>query len=183
MGLRPPLPVLAHLRAALPGERLAPAVRPARPGQEHVTLAFLGEVADPAPLERALAEDLGRLPAPRLRLAGGGRFRGGAVWLGLAGDLDRLQALARAAAEAATRTGVPLDAEGWRPHLTLGRGRGPVPAAVLPYEGPDAVWDDVALVRSTGGQHSDLRAWRLSGGRTHERQREGGPGAAPSSLR
>ncbi|MDP9498217.1 MAG: hypothetical protein M3P46_11295, partial [Actinomycetota bacterium] len=64
--------------------------------------------------------------------------------------------------------GLRLDAGSWRPHLTLGRGGGPVPEAVLAYEGPDGVWDDVALVRSTGGQHSDLRAWRLPSERPHE---------------
>ena len=169
VGLRPPPPVLDHLRSALPRDRLplAPAVRPSRAGQEHVTLAFLGDVADPAPLLDALASGPARLLPPRLRLSGGGRFRGGAVWLGLSGDLDRLHALAHGAAGAARRCGLPLDAAAWRPHLTLGRSRGPVPEAVLAYAGPEAVWDDLALVRSTGGQHGDLRAWRLTGEDSH----------------
>ena len=126
-----------------------------------MTLAFLGEVDAPAPLLEALRTDLAPLPAPRLRLCGGGRFRGGAVWLGLYGDLERLADLAGAARAAARACGLPLGPGPWRPHLTLGRSRGAVPQAVLGYEGPADVWDDVALVRSVGGQHSDLTAWRL----------------------
>ncbi len=163
MGLRPPPPVLAHLRAALPRDAppLAPTVRPARPGQEHVTLAFLGDVDDPDPVRSAVAA-AAALPAPRLRLAGAGRFGGSAVWLRLDGDLGRLHALAGAVQQAVRDAGVALQAGPWRPHLTVGRSRAPVPPELSAYEGPYGLWDDLALVRSTGGRHTDLAAWRLA---------------------
>lgn len=135
VALEPPAAVVADL--------------PHRTGREHVTLAFLGEVDDPAPLLRALAA-VARVPAPRVRLAGAGRFPGGAVWLGVHGDLTPVHtAVARALA-------LPPGRSPWRPHLTIGRGA--VPAWAVSYEGPEDLWRTVALVRST----------RSAGGVVHE---------------
>lgn len=149
VGLYPPQAVLQDL--------------PRRSGREHLTLAFLGEVDDPARLLVALGA-VERHPAPLLRLAGAGRFRGGAVWLGLRGELDRLHRLHDAVQDAVEASGLPRAVEQWRPHLTIGRARA-VPAALQSYEGPEAAWRDVALVHSTltrqGAVHVPLRTWRL----------------------
>ena len=110
------------VRAALPA--LPPGVRAAPPGQEHVTLAFLGDVADPAPVAAALDEVLAGAAAPRLRLEGAGAF-GTALWLGLGGDRERLRRLAGEVQDAVRRAGVALEPRPYRPHLTLGRGRLP----------------------------------------------------------
>lgn len=136
---------------------------PRRSGKEHVTLAFLGDVKDPAGLRDALGA-VERREAPRLRLAGAGRFPGGAVWLGLLGELDRLRRLRDQVQEAVEAMGLPRSSGPWRPHLTIGRG-GAVPTALRSYEGPEAAWREVALVHSTltrqGAVHVPLRTWRL----------------------
>jgi 2'-5' RNA ligase len=144
VALEPPVRVLADL--------------PRRTGREHVTLAFLGEVADPAPLLQALPA-VQLVPAPRVRLAGAGRFPGGAVWLGVHGDLAPVHEAVRVA------LGLPAPPAPWRPHLTVGRGA--VPAWAAAYEGPESVWPSVALVRSSrsgaGVVHEALGRWQLAG--------------------
>lgn len=149
VGLYPPQEVLAAL--------------PRRTGREHVTLAFLGEVPDPGPLLAALPA-VRELPAPRLRLAGAGRFRGGAVWLGLHGDLPALRRVHATVQRAVTQAGLPVEPGTWRPHLTVGRGL--LPPELSTYEGPPAVWRDVALVHSTlgrqGAVHGPLATWQLA---------------------
>ncbi len=132
---------------------------PRRTGSEHVTLAFLGEVTDPAPLGRELA-GVTAVPAPTVQLGGAGRFRSGAVWLAVHGDLTAL----RSAVVAAVRScGLPPPPGPWHAHLTVGRGR--VPPEVLGFRSPPAPWPDVALVRSTltraGAVHEPLARWRL----------------------
>lgn len=149
VGLYPPGPVLQAL--------------PRRTDREHVTLAFLGEVDDPAPLRSGL-ERVAGLPAPRLRLAGAGRFRGSAVWLGLAGDLAALHALHAAVGEVVGEAGLRVDTGRWQPHLTVGRGR--LPPDLLAYEGPEAAWHEVALVQSRlghdGARHEKLSTYGLA---------------------
>lgn len=150
VGLYPPQEALADL--------------PQRSGREHVTLAFLGEVPDPAELLAELPS-VQDLPAPRLRLAGAGRFRGGAVWLGLRGDLAALERLHARVREAVAAAGLPAPTGPWRPHLTVGRGH--VLPALTAYEGPYALWRSVALVRSTlgrdGARHEPRATWYLGG--------------------
>jgi 2'-5' RNA ligase len=97
----------------------------------HVTLAFLGDVADGRrpEVDTALgrAVDGWRASAagpPRLRLAGGGRFGRGqftVLWVGLAGDVDALRALNRAIQRELKRARLPYEGRPFRPHLTLGR--------------------------------------------------------------
>lgn len=151
-----------EVRTALPA--LPPGVRGAPPGQEHVTLAFLGEVADPARVAAALDEALDGGAPPRLRLEGAGAF-GTSLWLGLGGDRERLLRLAGVVQDAVRRAGVALEPRPYRPHLTLGRGR--LPAGLAAYRGPDATWDRVDLVHSTltsgRARHVPLRTWRLTG--------------------
>lgn len=132
---------------------------PRRTGSEHVTLAFLGQVADPAPLGRALV-GVEAVPAPVVQLRGSGRFRGGAVWLAVHGDLTALRS---AVVAAILSCGLPPPPGPWHPHLTVGRGH--VPAEVLAFRSPPAPWPEVALVRSTltpaGAVHEPLARWRL----------------------
>lgn len=94
----------------------------------HITLKFVGEI------EEAKLEPLkGLLPGA---FAGHSRFkldvrnlgtfpeRGGdirVVWAGLEGDLGKLRALAKAAADAARKIGVPEEARPFSGHVTLGR--------------------------------------------------------------
>ncbi|MFC9302642.1 RNA 2',3'-cyclic phosphodiesterase [Streptomyces albidoflavus] len=157
----PPDAVLAELRRAtaaldaLPG---AGRLRPTEAGGRHVTLAFLG-ACDPGRLD-GLAARLARAahrtaPFP-LALRGAGHFGDRVLWARPDGDLDALARLAERVRAAATRAGLPPDAEhAFRPHLTLARVRPGPPLRLAPFAealaqlaaGP---WqaDEVRLVRS-----------------------------------
>ncbi|MEZ5988439.1 MAG: RNA 2',3'-cyclic phosphodiesterase [Planctomycetota bacterium] len=110
--------------------RMRGRVRWVEPAQVHLTLQFLGEVAEDALPDLVAA--LGMLP-PRAPLAlsldGTGRFppRGAArvLWLGLGGELDRLQALVDDVAACCEAVGFPRERRPFRPHMTLGRVKGP----------------------------------------------------------
>ncbi|MDT0423261.1 RNA 2',3'-cyclic phosphodiesterase [Streptomyces evansiae] len=116
--LLPPPEALDELAAAVrPLRRLPGAddVRWTRPEGRHVTLAFYGD-AEQEPLVRGLTA-LAAAHAPlRLSLAGGGGFRGGALWTGVRGDLTALHALAGAARALGGAT-----EHAYRPHLSLAR--------------------------------------------------------------
>ncbi|WP_163542467.1 2'-5' RNA ligase family protein [Occultella kanbiaonis] len=86
--IRPPAPVLAHLGAASTALRLG-AGAPLRwvpADQQHVTVAFFGELPDGAASE--LQDPLARLVAGfaplELRLRGAGEFAGRSLWVGVA---------------------------------------------------------------------------------------------------
>jgi RNA 2',3'-cyclic 3'-phosphodiesterase len=165
----PPQAALAHLAAVVAGTHLGRAeaagvnVRLAPRDRWHVTLAFLGEV-DPARVPDA-RDALGKAvagwqaAAPRLRLAGGGRFGRGRftiVWTGIAGDLAALTDLSKAVRRQLKRARLPFDPKPLRPHLTLARpsGRlGPTEVAadlatLGGYQGPPWSVDELRLVRS-----------------------------------
>lgn len=97
----------------------------------HLTLKFLGEV-DPGLVPR-LAEMLRRACARQacfaLDLGGLGAFPGTqsprVVWCGIQGDLEQLRALQRRVEETCLALGFPPEQREFRPHLTLGRVRGP----------------------------------------------------------
>jgi 2'-5' RNA ligase len=181
VGLAPPSAVLDDLDAAC---------APLRPGREdlrwtsrelwHVTLAFLGEVAEESldrllpRLERAARRHL----AFGLSLAGAGAFPGPAranvLWCGLSGDRKALGELAMSVSAGARRAGAPPPDEGrrYRPHVTLARCR--VPADVRSivddlsgYQGPAWLVEEIYLIRSTlGGQprYEALGTWKLKAG-------------------
>lgn len=164
VALRPPADAVTHLRSAL--EHVGSAPRPGAAGRWHVTLAFLGEVADPAPLTDPLAAVAGRHPPLALRLAGSGSFGAGPVWVGVQGDRAGLHALAADVAAACRSVGVALEQRPYRPHLTVGRRGRPAPAALAAYDGPVWTATEVELVRSTLGRtvdHDVLLALPLRG--------------------
>jgi 2'-5' RNA ligase len=120
-----PVPLEADLLTALaPVRRAAAQVRWVRPGQFHLTLAFLSEV--PAPEVGALIEAIhpvaARHAGPSLDLSGAGCFgrphQPEVLYARLAGDLPGLQNLA---ADVRSVLGVGDD---FHPHLTLARARG-----------------------------------------------------------
>ena len=176
--------VAEEVQAALRSKQLA--VRWVRPAGIHLTLQFLGET--PAERVPALEEALARVAAIgvplRLYTVGVGCFptaeaRTRVVWLGLAGEDERLAALQAAVIQATSLLGYEPEARPFAPHLTLGRVRddatpgerahvGRVVRALPP---PDpAPWrvDDVALMLSVlgrdGATYRPLGRWRLGSG-------------------
>src|SRR6476620_5476500 len=166
VALVPPEEAVEDLDAFVEVRRGAAEFRWATAEQFHVTLAFLADVGERRLDE--LVERLGRAAARRTafetRVAGGGAFpnvgRARVLWAGLdlteAGrtELDRLATGARAAA---SRTGIAVDGQRFRPHLTLARlGR---PAEVSgwvslldAYTGPAWTADRIALIESHLGE-------------------------------
>lgn len=100
-------------------------------GGIHLTLKFLGEVA-PARLDeiKTAVGGAGRRIRPfRLEPEKPVPFpaRGAPrlIWVELRGDLDAARALAAAVDAATARIGFPLETREFKPHLTLGRVKGP----------------------------------------------------------
>jgi len=113
--------VVDRVRAS--GGRLRWTTRP----QWHVTLQFLGPVANVASLERAIGEALRSVPPATVRLGGGGAFpraaRASVLWVGCVQGADGFGSLATAAGEAAGSLGYEAEGRRFRPHVTLARAR------------------------------------------------------------
>ncbi len=100
-----------------------------RPESVHLTLKFLGDVAEET--VPSLAEAVGReveASSPlRLVMQGTGVFpnpaRARVVWLGLTGDLEALAALQHGVEKTAAGFGFEPEGRAFKPHLTLGRVR------------------------------------------------------------
>ena len=145
VALRPPAAAVADLRARRPRW-------PSAPERWHVTLAFLGDVGDAAPVHAELAQRLRARPCFDLRLEGSGTFgRNGPVWVGVDGDLPALHDLAAQVRDAVTDAGVVLERRTYRPHLTVGKRGRPSPARLAAYRGPSWRAHEVELVRSDLG--------------------------------
>jgi 2'-5' RNA ligase len=92
----------------------------------HVTLRFLGEVAEERVDELAAAVGpwVRRLPPPELRLVGGGAIPDNrhpkVLTVGVEGDLGGLVGAMEGAIQ---RLGFPAEDRPWLPHLTVGRVR------------------------------------------------------------
>ncbi len=162
----PPEEVTDDLDAFLDVRREHAPFRWTAPDQLHLTLAFLAAVPDRAldDLIDGLGVAAGRRAPFTARIAGGGAFPDVAtakvLWAGLDADAsgrDQLDRLAAGARAAAGRSGVAVDGQRFRPHLTLARlGR---PQEVTrwvrlldAYAGPAWSVDRVALVASHLGE-------------------------------
>jgi len=162
----PPPEVVEHLDEFLEVRRASAAYRWAQVEQLHVTLAFLADV--PERTLDDLVERLGRAASRRhafaAAVAGGGAFpnvaRARVLWAGL--DLDddgrtELSRMATGARAAASRAGVPVDGQRFRPHLTLARLKHPDEVTswvrlLDAYRGPTWTVDRMTLVASYLGE-------------------------------
>ncbi|MDP7470452.1 MAG: RNA 2',3'-cyclic phosphodiesterase, partial [Dehalococcoidia bacterium] len=90
-----------------------PGVRWTRPEGIHLTLKFLGEVAQPqvAPIEEALGRVTWRQDAFKLSLGSTGFFpnshRPRVLWVGIEGEAERLKALTRRVEDELSLLGFP----------------------------------------------------------------------------
>jgi 2'-5' RNA ligase len=121
----------AIIEAALPLQRAAPAVSWVQPATLHITLKFLGEVAEHRTLaiETALQSALAGIASFEIRLAGAGGFpnlrRPRVYWLGADGG-PALQQLQARVENALQQLGFAREARPFHAHVTLGRvGRSP----------------------------------------------------------
>ncbi|XVV02121.1 2'-5' RNA ligase family protein [Actinosynnema sp. CA-248983] len=132
-GVFPPDEVVQELTAALAPVRAEHReLRWVAPGRLHVTLRFHGDDAEPG----GQLDGLAGLPAPTVRLAGCGTFRG-VLWIGVEGPLEPL----------AVAAGAPMDT--WRPHLTVARARGRrIRWPHVEFTGREWTVREVVLVRS-----------------------------------
>ena len=160
----PPPEALEDLEEFLAVRRDAAAFRWTLPEQWHVTLAFLAEVPD-----RAHDDLLARLErATRKRhpmtatIVGGGAFphagRAKVLWAGV--ELDdpvELSRLATGCRAAASKAGIEVAGERFKPHVTLARMGRPVEASnwvrlLDAYRGPSYRLDAVSLIASHLGE-------------------------------
>jgi RNA 2',3'-cyclic 3'-phosphodiesterase len=166
VAVSPPPEVVEHLDEFLDVRRAAGPFRWAPAEQLHVTLAFLADVPD-RKLDD-LVERLGRAADRRTAfetcVAGGGAFpdvgRARVLWAGL--DLDdtgrtELSRLATGARAAASRAGVPVDGQRFRPHLTVARLGRPEDVTgwvrlLDSYRGPTWTVDHLTLLASYLGE-------------------------------
>lgn len=148
--------------------------------QWHVTVAFFGEVADPAPLSDALAAAAASVPGPLAVALGPAVERLGRHVLCVpVGGLEPLAAAVGREAAAWTR---PEEGRPFQGHLTLARGKGraPVPPAAAGSL-VRAAWtvDALSLVRSDtadgGVRYREMGCHRL-GGPTMRGSEDGRPG-------
>ena len=162
----PPDAVIEHLDEFLEPRREAAGFRWTPAEHQHVTLAFLPSVPD-RKLDD-LVERLGRAGSRRTafeaRIAGGGAFpnpaRSKVLYAGL--DLTdpaatELRRLATGARAAATRAGIEVDGQRFRPHVTIARINRPTDTTnwvrlLDGYAGPAFTVDRIALVASFLGE-------------------------------
>jgi RNA 2',3'-cyclic 3'-phosphodiesterase len=168
VGIFPPEDVRAELLRRLreAGGSSGQAVRLTPVDRWHLTLMFLGEVADGDldAVEPAISHAVdGARGGLRLRLSGGGTF-GDVLWAGVDGDLDGLRRLHHELLGAFEAAGLPVDMRPLTPHLTVSyRGKGLL-QALRGYAGPEWTADEVVLVHSRhadGGGYETLRRWSL----------------------
>lgn len=98
-----------------------------RPEGIHLTLKFLGEVAEALlpDITRALQGSVKGINPFRLEIAGTGAFPNArnarVVWIGLSGELEKLGLLQAAVENEMVRAGLEREDRPFKPHLTLAR--------------------------------------------------------------
>src|SRR3954447_11941004 len=165
----PPPPVLEDLEEFLAVRREAAGFRWTVPEQWHLTLAFLADVPDRAYddlVERRSRAARKRHPM-QATITGGGAFphpgRAKVLWAGVELDTvgldggEELRRLATGCRAAASKAGIEVPAERFRPHVTLARMGRPVEARrwvrlLDGYRGPSYAIDEVSLIASHLGE-------------------------------
>lgn len=150
-------------------------VRFTAPANVHLTLKFLGDVAedDMGHVARALGPVRERHGPFEAGISGFSAFpsprRARILWAGIGEGADRLRALAQDVEERLQPLGFEREARPYHPHLTLGRARGrPVTLQDTKVSPPVAGFlvDQVDLVESVldsaGATYSTLAAYPLS---------------------
>jgi 2'-5' RNA ligase len=166
VAVQPPEEAVEHLDEFLAVRREAALFRWSLPEQFHVTLAFMEGVPDRHldDLVERLERAAERRTAFTTRLTGGGAFpnpaRARVLFAGL--DLgpeekEELSRMATGARAAATRAGVPVDGQRFRPHVTVARLQRPAEVTnwvrlLDAYSGPTWHLDRVVLVASYLGE-------------------------------
>lgn len=166
VAVRPPEEAIEDLDEFLSVRRAAGPFRWALAEQLHLTLAFLADVPDhrlDALFER-LAHAARRRTAFGTAIAGGGAFPDPARGRVLFADLDltpeastELDRLATGCRTAATTSGLEVDGQRFRPHLTLARIGRPTELSswvrlLGAYRGPAWSVEEIALVGSHLGE-------------------------------
>lgn len=123
------------------------------PDRWHITLVFLGEVAEDR--VHRLATGMDRVAARHsptaCRVRGSGTFGDAVLWAGVEGDLG---GLARDLRRAGRSMGIMVERRRFTPHVTLARIRAGDPDprrakdVLRDYEGPAWTVPDITLVRS-----------------------------------
>jgi 2'-5' RNA ligase len=159
----PPEAVVEALAEFLAPRREAAPFRWTLPEQWHLTLAFAEHLPDRAydDVVDRLADTAARRLPIEARISGGGAFphvgRAKVLFAGLQTDLEELRRMALGARSALSVSGVEVDGQRFRPHLTLARMGKPVEATnwvrlLDAYTGPSWQIDELALVASYLGE-------------------------------
>ncbi len=149
--------------------------------QWHLTLQFLGRVADADAVVAALAAATSSQPAFDARLGGAGAFpsarRAGVAWTGVVEGAEELSSLEGSVGSALEVLGYEREQAAFHPHVTLARARGRerrdarelVDALDAPRVGEPFRVDEVVLfesrTRPSGAEHVARARFPLPGGR------------------
>ena len=120
---------LALIRGELQGARWM------SPEDMHITLRFAGDISAEQAREWARSLDDVAVDPFTVRIRGAGHFGGretNAVWAGVAAD-QGMEVLRRAIERAGRHAGLPPEARGFKPHVTLARMRGAPASAVARF--------------------------------------------------
>jgi 2'-5' RNA ligase len=160
----PPPEVLEDLEEFLSVRREAAEFRWTVPDQWHITLAFLADVPDRAydDLVERLSRAARKRHPMRASIAGGGAFpnvgRAKILWAGVElDDAEELRRLATGCRAAASKAGIQVAGERFKPHVTLARTGHPVEATAWvrlldAYRGPAYELGEISLIASHLGE-------------------------------